>query len=52
MTNRDKINNMTNEEFANLLNSVECKYCAYYYMENHPCNDCEKGIVEYLESEV
>lgn len=54
MTNRDRINNMSNEELATFINdpSVECHSCMYYSMPEHPCDDCKKGILEYLESEV
>lgn len=55
MTNRDRINNMSNEELAKLINDprIDCKCCIAYYFENHPCcDDCKQGIVAWLESEV
>ena len=54
ITNRDKINGMSNEELAKLINDprIECKCCLAFYEEEYPCDDCRKGIAEWLESEV
>lgn len=55
-TNRDKINNMTNEELAKLFNfdTPACYKCIYKNKSNKFCaknNLCVKGIAKWLESE-
>lgn len=60
MTNRERlmrdINNMTDEEFANLLcgDLNSCEFCIYNELES--CDfivtDCSDAIVEWLKKEV
>ena len=56
MTNRDRINQMSNEEFANWLKDEvsRCTHCAFCYKDLNCRNatDCQEGILKWLESEV
>ena len=56
MTNRDKLNNMTNEELATFINNIvdPCIYCIIYDFCNNctPFISCENVICRWLESEV
>ena len=50
-TNREKLNQISNEELAEILamSSRSCKYCKY---ENSDCNDsCYSGILQWLNQE-
>lgn len=51
-TNREKLNQMSNEEFAEILamSSRSCKYCKY---ENSGCyySTCLNGILQWLNQE-
>ena len=51
-TNREKLNQMSNEEFAEILatSSSSCKYCKY---EGSDCTDftCYSGILQWLNQE-
>ena len=51
-TNREKLNQMTNEELAEILarSSRSCKYCKY---EDFDCTDftCYSGILQWLNQE-
>ena len=51
-TNREKLNQMTNEELAEILamSSRSCKYCKY---EDSGCYDstCYSGILQWLNQE-
>ena len=53
-TNREKINQMTNEELAEILsnsnNGEVCKYCSYRYEE---CDElsCYAGTLNWLNAE-
>ncbi len=56
MTNRDKINNMTNEELADFIHNKNF-YCSYYCI--HTKEDCDccsyfnfGCFIKWLESEV
>ena len=53
MTNREKLQNMSNEELGKFLGTSNnfCEICAF----KETCtliSDCVKGITEWLESEV
>ena len=50
-TNRERINNMTNEELAKLLGS--CSFCIFINIDCCGNNDydCKDGILKWLESE-
>lgn len=51
-TNRERLNQMTNEELANILAYNECYYCVYG--KNSFCGDetdCRKGILQWLNQE-
>ena len=57
MTNREKINQMSNEELAILLgkqNSVYCGDCVAFGYDMLCCDlkECKKVIEKWLESEV
>ena len=51
-TNREKLNQMSNEELAKILSmsSWSCKYCKY---ESFDCDDftCYSGILQWLNQE-
>ena len=51
-TNREKLNQMSNEELAEILSmsSWSCKYCKY---EGSNCDDvtCYSGILQWLNRE-
>lgn len=49
MTNRERLNLMSNAELAPLLN---CPCCLYHNQQNCLKGDCEEGIHKWLESEV
>lgn len=53
MTNRDELNNMTNEELSEFIATsfIKCAYCVY---KNDSCEllKCTDGITEWLESEM
>ena len=56
-TNRQKLNNMNNEELAAFLDDLSCESCCVFgAAENkdkcYACSDCRQGILEWLESEV
>jgi len=52
-TNRDKINEMSNEELAKFMNELNndntCQFCAYGGM--YGCEDCQDGILKWLNKE-
>ena len=52
ITNRERINAMSNEELAEILamSSRSCKYCKY---EGSDCTDftCYSGILQWLNQE-
>ena len=51
-TNREKLNQISNEELAKTLatSSISCKYCKY---EGSNCDDvtCYSGILQWLNQE-
>ena len=51
-TNREKLNQMSNEKFAEILamSPMACKYCKY---ENSGCynSTCLNGILQWLNQE-
>ena len=56
ITNADAIRNMTDTELAEFLknfwNKTLCDYCTKF-IEDRPCNhECEKGFLEWLQTEV
>lgn len=60
-TNRERLNKMSNEELAKIIDEYDdesCNYCAYYSEEcnvmlcGHPDKkSCEDGIIEWLNQE-
>jgi len=55
MTNRERINGMSNEELEELLGNIPCGYCpasdfCYSLFLKYP--DCDEVIKEWLEQEV
>lgn len=63
MTNRDKLNGMSNEELAEFIFNIivsPCRMCSISYyneeLEMHMCTwdglSCDKHIKEWLEQEV
>ena len=56
-TNRERINNMTNEELAEFLGKYDCLYCIYkdiecYRYKNVGECDCTEGILQWLNKEI
>lgn len=52
-TNRDKLQSLTNKEFAEMLiNSKRCEFCALRETQCYCDEDCLNQIKEWLESEV
>lgn len=53
MKNRDKLNNMSNKELAELLSFQQCSYCQYQDENCCILDDCicAEGIKLWLESE-
>lgn len=52
ITNRDKINKMTNEELAKFFlytDDSRCRICSK--KDLYLCNDCEEGITQWLNEE-
>lgn len=52
ITNRDKINKMTNEELAKFFlytDDNRCRICSK--KDLYLCNDCEEGITQWLNEE-
>lgn len=52
MTNRDKLNNMPNEELASYLAAVACRNCVIKYCKDNFKISCSNTIKEWLDSEV
>ena len=55
ITNREKLNKMTNEELAEMLGKHDCEYCIYrdidcYRPHDEEC-DCTQGILQWLNQE-
>lgn len=52
MTNRDKINKMTNEEIAKIIHNEEIQQCEYCIYTPNACKgkSCVEGIKQWLES--
>lgn len=54
MTNRDKLNQKNNEEFAVWVDNnfgIRCQMCVFNITENCGCN-CIRGFKKWLDSEV
>lgn len=55
-TNRERINNMTNEELAEMLGKQDCQYCIHkvddcYRSNSWDNGDCPQGILQWLNQE-
>lgn len=53
-TNREKLNQMTNEELAEFLNKTandNCSICIYSNLPDCFCRDCQDGILQWLNKE-
>ena len=51
MTNRDKINEMSNIELAKILDKIGCDFCTF--RDKSSCSaKCIEGVEQWLESEV
>ena len=53
-TNREKLNKMSNEEFARFFAYQDCRYCAFQQMDCYKRDDyhCKDGILQWLNQEI
>lgn len=51
MTNYEKIQNMSIEELADILDHNGCCYMCAYYLEHCKNRDCKQGLLKYLQQE-
>lgn len=61
VTNRERLNKMSNEELAKIIDEYDdesCNYCAYYSEERDKMScirpykkSCKDGIIEWLNQE-
>lgn len=51
MTNREKLNEMSNKELSELM-GYTCQICPYHHATCNHYSDCAEGVMEWLESEV
>lgn len=55
MTNREWLNSLTEEDFANTLyeydDNIECKCCVAYSIDTACFNHCKEGFIAWLKQE-
>ena len=51
MTNRDKINALSNKELAKILNRLDCSFCIFKEV-SHCSGTCLEGVEQWLNTEV